>query len=148
MTDLQGSGSVFTRLRRFGLIKLVLLMLGLALALGIASVHLIPLVTRLGLSPRLADKLPYLGFASGLLVGLLAPVSHALMLTLQIGLVLPLLAFALLGSVLSVLASALWAIAMLDALLIGALVTVAFVPVLMLLDAAFRRKGSVRDRRA
>ena len=52
------------------------MMFGLGVVLGIASVHLIPVALRLGLAPRLADRLPYLGFASGLLIGGSAAVSR------------------------------------------------------------------------
>lgn len=65
----RAGGSVFERLRRFGVWKLLFMMFGLGVVLGIASVHLIPVALRLGLAPRLADRLPYLGFASGLLIG-------------------------------------------------------------------------------
>ena len=72
----RAGGSVFERLRRFGVWKLLFMMFGLGVVLGIASVHLIPVALRLGLAPRLADRLPYLGFASGLLIGGSAAVSR------------------------------------------------------------------------
>ncbi len=124
------------------------MMFGLGVVLGIASVHLIPVALRLGLAPRLADRLPYLGFASGLLIGGAAAVSRAAMQALQIGLAIPLAVFALLGCVLSVLLSLLWAVALLDVLLIGALVSAGFALVVVLGNVVYERLRPGRDRGA
>jgi hypothetical protein len=122
--------SVFMQLRRFGIFKLLGIMFALGFILGIVSVHLIPIAVRTGLPPPMADKLPYWGFACGALVGFSAAVSHAAMKTLKIGLAIPLLLFALIGSVLSVVMSVLWAIAFLDVALIAAAITGVFVVLL------------------
>lgn len=130
--------TVVGRLRRFGLFKMLGLMLLLACTLGIASVHLIPTLVRLGLSARTADKLPYFGFLVGLLIGCSAPLSRAVMLSLQVGLAVPLLLSAVLGSVLSVIAGLAWAIEMAELLPIVAVVavvlTAGFVLITLLID--------------
>ncbi len=140
--DARADGSVFARLRRFGVWKLLFMMVGLGIVLGIASVNLIPLALRLGLAPRVADKLPYVGFAGGLLIGLAAAVSQAAMQALQIGLAIPLAVFALLGCALSVLLSLLWAVALADVLLIGVLASAVFAVVVVLVKVACERLGS------
>lgn len=130
--------TVAGRLRRFGLFKMLGLMLVLGCALGIASVHLIPSLARLGLSARTADKLPYFGFLAGLLIGCSAPLSRAVTLSLQIGLAVPLLLSALLGSLLSAIAGLVWAIEMAELLPIIAVVavvlTAGFVLITLLID--------------
>lgn len=95
--------------------------------MGIVSVHLIPAAVRAGVPPPIADKLPFLGFACGLLVGFSAAVSHAAMEALKIGLAIPLTLFALAGSALAFVMSFLWALVFLDVALIAAAITVVFV---------------------
>ncbi len=144
----QQTRSVLQRLRRFGVAKLLALMLGLGLVLGIATVHGIPFAVRLGMTARLADKLPYLGFASGLLIGISAAVSHAAMQALQIGLAIPLIVFAALGSLMAFVLSVLWAVATLQLLLVSALVSAIFVVAIVAFQAVVERFGSERNGRA
>ena len=121
-----GNTSVVRRLREFGIIKLLVLMFVLGFFLMLATVHLIQPAIKLGMSPRVADNLPFLGFALGAMVMFCAAISHAAMTVLQIGLAIPLMLFALAGSALAVIASVLGAIAFLDVALIAAAATVVF----------------------
>ena len=82
---------------------------------------------RLGISPRVADKLPYVGFACGMAVIFFAAISSAAREVLKIGLLIPLTLFALAGGALAFVMSFLWALAFLDVALIAAAVTVVFV---------------------
>jgi hypothetical protein len=126
--------TIFGRLRRFGLFKIVGLMLLLGVLMGIAFVHLIPFFMRLGVPPRVADKLPYFGMAGGLLVGFSAPLSREVMVTLQIGMALPMLAFAVIGTALSMVAGLVWAIELLALLPVIAGLTVVLVLIILVMD--------------
>ncbi len=119
--------SIVARLRRFGLFKLLALMFAAGFLMLIVSVHLIPFAVRLGISPRVADKLPFVGFACGMLVIFCAAISSAAMEVLKIGLLIPLTLFGLAGGALAFVMSFLWALAFLDVALIAAAVTVVFV---------------------
>gem|GEM_PF-2664003 len=115
--------STLARLRKFGFLKLLGLVLTLGIAMGILSVHLIPYTVRAGVPPPMADKLPYLGLFCGVLVGFAAAVSRVAMDALQIGLAIPLTLFALLGWLLSVVMSMMWSVALLEfALPAGAII--------------------------
>ncbi len=130
----RGNASILARLAAFGFGKLLALMLGLSVAVGLGSVHLIPLAIKAGLSPPLADKLPFAGFAAGALIGLAAAISRAVMDALQIGLAIPLALVAVLGSLLAAISSALWAIAYIDAFLVAAALMAVFAVVAFVLD--------------
>jgi hypothetical protein len=119
--------SIVARLRRFGIFKLLVLMFVAGFFMLITTVHMIQPAISVGMSPRVADKLPFLGFALGALVIFCAAISHAAMEALQIGLAIPLILFALAGSAMAVVMSALWALAFLDVALIAAAATVLFV---------------------
>ncbi len=140
--------SVFARLRKFGLIKLLVLMFLAGFFMLIATVHLIQPAIRMGMSPRVADNLPFLGFAMGALVIFCAAISHAFMEALQIGLAIPLLLFALVGSALAVVASVLGALVLLDAALIAAVATGLFTLVVVvagkLMDLFASGRGASR----
>ena len=112
--------SIFARLAAFGIGKLLALLFGLSVVVGLGSVHLIPLAVKAGISPPVADKLPYAGFVAGALIGLAAAISRAVMDALQIGLAIPLALMAVLGSLLAAISSALWAIAYIDSFLVVA----------------------------
>jgi hypothetical protein len=122
--------SIVARLRRFGIFKLLALMFVAGLFMLIATVHMIQPAISVGMSPRVADKLPFLGFALGALVIFCAAISRAAMEALKIGLAIPLILFALLGSALAVVASVLGALAFLDVALIAIAATGLFVLVL------------------
>ncbi len=124
---LPSDASIVARLRRFGIFKLLALMFAAGFLMLIVSVHLIPFAVRLGISSRVADKLPYVGFACGMAVIFCAAISSAAMEVLEIGLLIPLTLFALAGGALAFVMSLLWALAFLDVALIAAVVTVAFV---------------------
>lgn len=126
--------TIVGRLRRFGLFKIAGLMLLLGVLMGIAFVHLMPVFMRLGLSPRLADKLPYLGLAGGLLVGLCAPLSREVMVALQIGMALPMLVFAMVGTALSLVAGLVWAIELLALLPVIAGLMIVLVLIILAMD--------------
>jgi hypothetical protein len=130
----RGKASVIARLAVFGIGKLIALMLGLSVAIGLGSVHLIPLAVKAGLAPPVADKLPYAGFVAGALIGLAAAISRAVMDALQIGLAVPLALVAVAGSLLAVISSALWTIAYIDAFLVAAALLAVFALVAFVLD--------------
>ena len=134
----RGNASMFARLAAFGSGKLLALMFGLSLAVGLGSAHLIPIAVKGGLAPTLADKLPFAGFAAGALIGLAAAISRAVMDALQIGLAIPLALVAVLGSLLAAISSALWAIAYIDAFLVAAGLVAVFSLVVLALDKLFR----------
>jgi hypothetical protein len=126
--------SIVRRLREFGIIKLLVLMFVAGFFMLIATVHLIQPAISVGMSPRVADNLPFLGFALGALAIFCAAISHAAMEALQIGLAIPLILFALVGCVLSVIATVLWTLAFLDVALIAMAATAIFVLVLAVLS--------------
>ncbi len=130
------------RLRRFGVFKILGLMLLLGALMGASFVYLIPTAARLGMSPRMAGKLPYLGFVGGLLVGFSAPLSRVVMQSLQIGVALPLLVFAVIGSALSVVAGLVWAIELVALLPYMAALAAVFVLIVLLLDKLSGTFGS------
>jgi hypothetical protein len=53
------------------------LVIGLALGLGMMTVHLIPAAVRFGVPPVAADNLPFLGFFGGALAGVAAALSKS-----------------------------------------------------------------------
>lgn len=134
------AASIVARLRTFGILKLIGMMIGLGLVMGFMSIYLIPTAVRVGVPAPMADKLPYLGFACGALVGLSAAVSHAAMLALQIGLAIPLILFALLGSVLSIVLGLMGTIAVLDILLTVGAVGMVFLLIIVGLGKLSERK--------
>ncbi len=135
--------SMLAPLRKFGFMKLLGLLFALGMAMGILSVHLIPYTVRAGVPPPMADKLPYLGFFCGVLVGFAAAVSRAAMDALQIGLAIPVTLFALLGWALSVVLSMMWSIALLDL----ALPAVALIGVCGLLVAGLAKLYAIFESR-
>ena len=130
----KGNASVLGRLAAFGFGKLLALMFGLSIAVGLGSVHLIPLALKAGVAPPVADKLPYAGFAAGAIVGLAAAISRAVMDALQIGLAIPLTLVAALSLLLAAVSSALWAIAYMDAFFVAAGLMALFALVAFVLD--------------
>ena len=110
----------------------------------LATVHLIQPAISVGMSLRVANNLPFLGFAVGALVILCAALSHAAMEALKIGLAIPLLLFALMGSVLAVVGSLLGALMFLDVALIGLVATGLFALVLVALNKVIELFGNGR----
>jgi hypothetical protein len=133
---LAANAPVGARLRHLGVLKLLGLMLALGFGIGLLSVHLIPLAVRAGMSPPVADKLPYVGLACGLLIGLAAAASRAVMTTLQVGISVPLGVGAMFVGGAAYLVSFLWLVALLDVFLIAAAVLLVFLFVLGLLGVA------------
>lgn len=134
--------SVVGRLRRFGIFKLLALMFVTGFFMMLATVHLIQPAISVGMSPQVANNLPFLGFAVGALVILCAALSHAAMEALEIGLAIPLQLFALMGLVLAVVGSVLGALMFLDVALIGLVATGLFALVLVALNKVIELFGN------
>jgi hypothetical protein len=70
--------------------KIALRMLGMGVALGWASVYLIPRLVHAGVTERTANRLPFVAFALGLAWGLLSAVSKTALGLLTFAVVVPL----------------------------------------------------------
>jgi hypothetical protein len=71
-------------------LKIALRMLGLGVALGWASVYLIPWLMHAGVTERTANRLPFVAFALGLAWGLLSAVSTTALGLLTFAVLVPL----------------------------------------------------------